>query len=63
MELEREGMRRNSPARVLATLQEAQTHHVVGDLAWVGFAASAIREDGSVQTLWRLRVVSCWAQE
>lgn len=50
-------------ARVLSTLQEAHAHHVAGDLAWVGAAASAVGEDGSVQTLQELRVVFCWAQE
>lgn len=61
--LKEKGCKEPYLARVLSTLQEAQTHHVVGDLAGVGLAASTVREDGSIQALQELRVVSCWVQE
>lgn len=50
-------------ARVLSTLQVAQTDHVAGDLARVGTAATAVREDGGLKTLQDIRVIFCWAQE
>lgn len=46
-------------AGVLAALQEAQAHHVAGDLAGVGLAAGAVGEDGGVQALQELGVVVC----
>lgn len=50
-------------ARVLSTLQVAQTDHVACDLARVGIAATAVREDGGLKTLQDIRVLFCWAQE
>ena len=50
-------------ARVLSALQEAQAHHVAGDLPGIGIEANSVRQDGSFQTLQELREAGCWEQE
>lgn len=61
-ELKEEDCRETDLAGVLAALQEAEAHHVAGDLAGVGVAASAVGQDGGVQALQELGVVICGCQ-
>lgn len=50
-------------ARVLATLQESNANHVIGDLSWVRVRTLTGRKYRSVQALQEIRAVRCGKQE